>query len=120
MIMARRLLSMFCAGLLCFCASAYAELVIDITRGVTDPVPVAVVPFARSVPADGGLDVAAVVQRDLESSGRYRGVDRGAMPSQPNRGADVDAARWRSARADYVVVGRISSGGDANVTLSFE
>lgn len=110
---------MFCAGLMCICTSVRADLVIDITRGVTDPVPVAVVPFARSVPADGGLDVAAVVQRDLESSGRFRGVERAAMPAQPSRSADVDAARWRAARSDYVVVGRMAASG-ANVILNFE
>lgn len=98
---------------------AHAELKIDITRGVTDPVPVAVVPFARAVPADGGLDVAAVVQRDLESSGRFRGVDRTVMPSKPTRAAEVDAAAWRAKRADYVVVGRVVGSGAA-VQLQFE
>jgi TolB protein len=101
------------------CPVARAELVIAITRGVTDPVPVAVVPFAGNGPVTGGLDVAAVVQRDLESSGRFRGVDRSTMPAQPSQAKDVDAARWRSARTDYVVVGRVTaSGGD--VTLTFE
>ena len=99
---------------------AQAQLKIDITRGVTDPVPVAVVPFSRAVPADGGLDVAAVIQRDLESSGRFRGLDRGAMPSQPNRAADVDAASWRAQRTDYVVVGRLVPGTDSTVQLQFE
>jgi TolB protein len=99
---------------------ARAELKIDITRGVTDPVPVAVVPFARAVPADGGLDVAAVVQRDLESSGRFRGVDRNVMPARPTRGADVDAAAWRAQRADYVVVGRVAGGAGGSVQLQFE
>jgi TolB protein len=99
---------------------ARAELKIDITRGVTDPVPVAVVPFARAVPADGGLDVAAVVQRDIESSGRFRGVDRAVMPARPTRAVDVDAPAWRAQRADYVVVGRVAAGTGGNVQLQFE
>ncbi len=106
--------------LLCMCTAARAELNIEITRGVTDPLPVAVVPFARSVPADGGLDVAAVVQRDLESSGRFRGVDRASMPAQPTRAADVNAASWRAKRTDYVVVGRVTAGSGGNVILNFE
>lgn len=105
--------------LLLWCATARADLTIDITQGVADPVPVAVVPFAGSIAGEGAVDVAAVIQRDLASSGRFRGVERSAMPAQPSRAADVDAARWRSARADYVVVGRISSA-SGNVTLSFE
>jgi TolB protein len=99
---------------------ARAELKIDITRGVTDPVPVAVVPFARAVPADGGLDVAAVVQRDLESSGRFRGVDRNLMPAKPTRGAEIEAAAWRAKRADYVVVGRVAPSTGGLVQLQFE
>ncbi|MEO6078721.1 MAG: Tol-Pal system beta propeller repeat protein TolB [Steroidobacteraceae bacterium] len=118
--MSKRLMPALWACLLCVGTAAQAEIRIEITRGVTDPVPVAVVPFARSVPADGGVDVALVVQRDLESSGRFRGVDRAAMPAQPSRAADVDAARWKAARADYVVVGRVAAGSGANVTLNFE
>lgn len=111
---------MFAAVLLLCAGAAQAQLQIDITRGVTDPVPVAVVPFARAVPADGGLDVAAVIERDLASSGRFRAVARTVMPAQPVRATDVDAARWRAARADYVVVGRVSAGGGASVTLHFD
>ena len=36
--------------------AAHAELQIEVTSGVRDPVPVAIVPFARAVPGDGGLD----------------------------------------------------------------
>ena len=106
--------------LLCLSPVVRAELLINITRGVADPVSVAVVPFARSVPADSGLDVAAVVQRDLESSGRFRGVERSTMPAQPSRAADVDAPRWRQARSDYVVVGKVTAATGGNVTLGFE
>ena len=101
-------------------APVRADLKIDITRGVTDPVPVAVVPFARAVPADGGLDIAAVVQSDLASSGRFRAIDRAAMPSRPTRSADVDAAAWRAQRTDYVVVGRVAAESGGNVQLQFE
>ena len=54
--------------------TARAALEIEITSGVRDPVPIAVVPFARAVPADGGLDVAEVVQHDLEGSGRFKAL----------------------------------------------
>jgi len=86
-----------------------AELAIDITQGVTDPIPIAVVPFQRAVPADGGLDVAAVVQRDLDSSGRFRGMARSAMLSQPTQASQVQAAAWRAAGNDYLLIGRVLS-----------
>jgi TolB protein len=100
-------------------ATAQAELKIDITRGVTDPVPVAVVPFAQPAQGAGGLDIASVVQRDLEGSGRFLGMQREAMPARPARAADVDAARWRALRTDYVVVGR-EVPRDGEVRLEFE
>jgi len=109
----------FAAVLLLASMAAHAQLQIDITRGVSDPVPVAVVPFARAVPADGGLDVAAVIQADLASSGRFRGVDRAAMPAQPTAASDVVAQSWRAARADYVVVGQLRSAG-SSITLNFD
>lgn len=109
----------FAAVLLLASMAAHAQLQIDITRGVSDPVPVAVVPFARAVPADGGLDVAAVIQADLASSGRFRGIDRAAMPAQPTAAGDVVAQSWRAARADYVVVGRLRSAG-SSITLAFD
>jgi len=42
---------------LCATHDARAALQIEITSGVRDPVPIAIVPFARAVAADGGLDV---------------------------------------------------------------
>jgi TolB protein len=87
---------------------ARADLQILITKGVTDPIPVAIVPFAHALPPDGSFDVAAVVQHDLEGSGRFRAMQRGQMRSAPTRAADVQAADWKAAGNDYVVVGRVS------------
>ena len=86
---------------------ARAQLRIEITSGVTDPIPIAIVPFARTVPGDAGLDVAAIVQRDLEGSGRFRAMARGDMIETPSRAADVVVADWRTGRNDYIVVGRV-------------
>lgn len=107
------------APLLSVCAAAHAQLQIDITRGVTDPVPVAVVPFASAAAVAGGTDVAAIVERDLASSGRFKGIARAAMPARPQRAADVNGPAWRAARADYVVVGRVEAAGNENVSLHF-
>ena len=90
-------------------APARAELQILITKGVTDPIPIAIVPFARAVPADGGFDVAAVVQHDLDSSGRFRAMQRRDMLSTPTTAGDVQAADWKAAGNDYVVVGRVTA-----------
>jgi TolB protein len=116
----RKLYPLLLALLLAAVPPAHAELKIDITRGVTDPIPIAIVPFARAVPADGGLDIAAVVQRDLESSGRFRGMERRDMLAQPSRAADVQTADWRTARNDYIAVGRVTSTSPAELVIEFD
>jgi TolB protein len=95
-------------GLMLPLSRAHADLQILITKGVTDPIPIAIVPFAHGLPPDGPFDVAAVVQRDLESSGRFRAMPRGQMTAKPTRAAEVQAADWKAAGSDYVAVGRVS------------
>src|SRR5471032_1798600 len=107
------------AGLLC-AAGARAELQIDITKGVTDPIPVAVVPFAAATAANGGYDFAAVVQHDLDGSGRFKTLERRALRVQPIRSADVVAADWHADGVDYVLVGRVSATGSTRLTIDCE
>jgi TolB protein len=100
-----------------FAAPAFAQLTLTITSGNTDPIPIAVVPFARAVPADGGLDIAGIIQKDLESSGRFKGMARADMIQTPTTASAVDAAAWKQMRNDYVVVGRVSSLADGRVRI---
>lgn len=104
---------------LCVALPVRAELQIEITSGVTDPIPIAVVPFTR-VPADGGVDVSEVVQRDLAGSGRFKTMGRSQMTSTPTRAVDVVAADWKAGGNDYVVVGRVSGAGDGQLSVDFE
>jgi len=90
-------------------APARAELQVNVTQGVTDPIPIAIVPFGRAVPADAGLDLAGVVQHDLESSGRFRAMQRRDMLTTPTRAADVQPADWKASGNDYVLVGRVTA-----------
>jgi TolB protein len=100
--------------------AAQADLTINITRGVTDPVPVAVVPFAQTPQSMAALDVAGLVERDLQSSGRFRALARNAMPARPTQASQVDAAAWRALRNDYVIVGRQTQRDANEVRLEFE
>ena len=109
------LLFAFCT--LAGASMAHAQLRLTITSGVTDPIPIAVVPFARAVPADGGLDVASVIQKDLESTGRFKAMARGDMITTPTSVAAVDAAAWKQMRNDYVVVGRLVTQADGRVKI---
>lgn len=106
----------------CAAPLARAQLKIEITSGVTDPIPIAIVPFASTVPAaaSAGADVAGVVQSDLTSSGRFRAMPRAQMRATPSKVADVVIPDWRASGNDYVVVGRVSPLGGDQLAVDFE
>ena len=114
-----KLLSMIALAL---ASPAFAQLQLTITSGVTDPIPIAVVQFGATAPLSGGLDVAAVVQRDLESSGRFKGMARTDMLSKPTTSAEVmaDVAGWKQMRVNYVAVGRLASLASGEATIDVE
>ncbi len=102
------LLPLLLLGLL-LAVPAHAQLTVQITQGVTTPIPVAVVPFA----GDGlPVDVAAVVEADLARSGRFAGLARAGMPQRPSTAAQLDLAQWRLVRMDFLVLGRVLKAAD--------
>jgi TolB protein len=105
---------------LCAQGAAQAQLKIEITSGVTDPIPIAIVPFAHTNADDGGLDVAAVVQHDLEGSGRFRAMPRARMLTNPSRVENVQLADWKADGNDYVAVGRVTPMPDGRLAVDFD
>jgi TolB protein len=105
------------AGLV-FASAARAELRIDITKGVTDPIPIAIVPLAAS--GVGTFDYASVVQHDLDGSGRFRTMERRSMHTLPARASEVVAADWHADGADYVLVGTIAAADATHNSIACE
>ena len=101
---------------LVYVAPVSAQLRLDITEGVKDAVPVAIVPFAGQ-PEGGPNDVADVVAGDLRLSGRFAPLDRADIVERPSRASDVRLQDWRLLKADYLVIGEV--GPDAG-TVRFE
>jgi TolB protein len=97
--------------------AARAQLQIQITSGVTNPVPIAIVPFAEG--ATAGTDVAGVVQHDLVGSGRFTELPRNKMPATPTNAADVKFGDWKAAGSDYVVVGQVVPLPDGQLAVDF-
>ncbi|MBS0612079.1 MAG: Tol-Pal system beta propeller repeat protein TolB [Proteobacteria bacterium] len=98
---------------------ARAQLVVEITQGQADAIPIAIVPFA----ADAGaptFDVAQVVAADLGSSGRFAPMSRDDMIEKPTHGADIVFNDWRTLKADYIVVGRVQTLEPNRYQVAFE
>jgi TolB protein len=109
---------LFFASAALWAASAQAQLRLDITQGVRDAVPIAVVPFGGQ-PEGGPTDVAAVVANDLLLSGRFKPLERRDMVTRPTTGAAIRFEDWRLLRSDFIVVGRVEPDA-AGLAVTFE
>jgi TolB protein len=96
--------------LLLAASTATAELRIEITRGVSEAVPIAVVPFAFEADGRPSADVAAVIESDLAFSGRFAPMDRRDMVARPTQPEAVRLEDWRLLKTDVVVIGRVKPG----------
>jgi TolB protein len=101
-------------------SGARAELTIEITEGVTDPIPIAIVPFGWSGIGKAPFDVAELVAADLQRSGRFRPMPRTDMIELPTRSEDVEVDDWKLLRNDFVVVGQLQPGAEGRYTIQFE
>lgn len=101
-------------------AAAQSQLVVEITRGIARPIPVAVVPFGwqgRGVPP---FDVAGLVATDLTNSGRFQAIPNENMLSRPTRPIDVDFGDWQILNVDYVVIGELTEVGEDRYEAVFQ
>ena len=98
---------------------AHAELRIEITRGVSEAVPITIVPFGFEGEGRPAVDVAAVIDGDLAFSGRFAPMDRRDMVSRPTRPDEVRLGDWRLLKTDIVVIGRIKPAAAGRYEIEF-
>jgi TolB protein len=103
-----------------FSGAATAQLDIVVTRGVTRPIPMAIVPFGWSGSGPAAYDIAGVVSADLRSSGRFGPIPVEDMVSRPSTPAQVNYADWRLLKVDYVVVGTLTEDSPDRFTAVFQ
>ena len=111
--------------LLGFVASAglaIAEVRIDITRGHLESLPIAISDFYGKEIRDGeiGADIAAVVSDNLERSGLFKPVDKGAFLQKP-KSLQVQPrfSDWRVINAQALVNGSVKLQPDGRLRVEF-
>ena len=107
-------------GLLVLCPRSWAELVVEVTKGQDDAIPIAVVPFNSPTEAAASFDVAQLVGDDLARSGRFKSMARTDMIEQPHMGASITFDDWRRLNNDYIVVGQVQLLGPDRYNIVFE
>ncbi|MEX2131037.1 MAG: Tol-Pal system beta propeller repeat protein TolB [Pseudohongiellaceae bacterium] len=107
--------------LLLLSATTRAELNIQITKGVDNPVPIAVVPFAWQGEGFLSEDIAEIVAADLQQVGEFRALSRSNMLSVPRQESEVFFRDWRILAQDYLLVGNIDrAAGSQLVQVQYE
>jgi TolB protein len=99
---------------------AHGQLVIEITRGQEDAVPIAVVPFGWESTGVAPFDVAEVVANDLQRSGRFAPLDRKDMIDRPAQGDQIRFQDWRYLKSDFITVGKLIPDGPDRFAAQFE
>ena len=109
------------ALVLAFQVNAQAELSIQITQGIDDPIPLAIVPFAIETGGAFSEDVTSVIKNDLEQVGEFRALSRSNMLSLPSEEQEVFYRDWRILAQDYLLVGKINQqAGSQLVEVQYE
>jgi TolB protein len=101
-------------------AWAHAEFVVEVTRGQTEAIPIAIVPFASPEVSAATFDVAQLVSDDLGRSGRFNAMDRKDMIDQPHSGAAIGFDDWRRLNNDYILVGSLQAQGADRFNITYE
>ncbi len=101
---------------------ARAELVIDITRGFVEPLPVAIVDFFGETLDETkvGADIAGVIAANLERSGLFRPIDKDAFIQNPNTlRAGPRFGDWRLINAQALISGSTQVQADGRLRVEF-
>ncbi len=94
---------------------------INITKGVPDPVPIAVAPFesADDASARFGGGIVDVIKNDLAGSGLFRAIPEEAFISRPGADDRPEFDSWRLIGAHLLVAGKTSQAADGRMQALF-
>lgn len=101
---------------------AEAEVRIDITRGHLEPLPIAITDFYGEDRRESeiGTDIATVISRNLERSGLFKPIDKGAFLQKPERlQVQPRYSDWRVINAQALVNGSVQFQSDGRLRVEF-
>ena len=105
--------------LMSWTAVAQAQLMIQVTEGRVDAVPIAVVPFASggaAVPEQ----VDVVIAANLHRSGQFRPLPAAEMLSRPSRAEEISYRDFRVLGTEFLVIGRVEPLPAGEFRVSYE
>ncbi len=97
-------------------SNSYAQqLTIQITQGVDNPVPIAIVPFEWTGFGVLSENITDIVNSDLRNSGEFAPIPEQNMLSTPHEESEVFFRDWGFLGSDYLLVGKIINSNNSDL-----
>lgn len=109
-----------CVVSLLLSTTSFGILNLELTKGVQGAIPIAVVPFAGQGNNASPDNVAAVVNNDLQNSGRFRLMPQSQIQQFPDSIDKMDFAYWQGQNMNYVVIGKVEPTGTGQYRVQFQ
>lgn len=87
---------------------ARATLIIEISDGYENALPIAVVPFRVTTSESVPENVSLIIQQNLRRSGRFAPLAETKMPARPNQPEEIIFEQWRRLDIDHMVLGQVT------------
>ena len=98
--------------------SARAEVVVDVTKGNVEPLPIAITDFLAG--GDLGAKISGVVAADLKRSGLFAPIDQGAFIEKiSNPDVSPRFEDWKVINAQALVTGRVTQEADGRLRAEY-
>lgn len=98
---------------------SYALLNLELTRGISGAIPIAVVPFV--VQGDTpSQDVSRIISGDLQMSGRFKVYGKNNLSTFPSHLSEVKFPYFKSLGVDNIVIGKVEEVGSDRYRVSFQ
>lgn len=88
--------------------SAHATLIIEISEGYENALPIAIIPFQVAQPGLVPENLAQIIQQNLRRSGRFAPLSEVQLPSRPIQLENIVFNQWRSLDVDHIVMGSVT------------
>ncbi|WFE68263.1 Tol-Pal system beta propeller repeat protein TolB [Thiomicrospira sp. R3] len=95
--------------LVLFSFPVYSSLVIEITDGVENALPIAIVPFQHQGSGRVPENIAQIVQYNLLRSGRFAPIPENQLPSRPSNLDNLVFENWHELDVDHIIMGSVVS-----------
>jgi TolB protein len=94
-------------------------LTIEITQGVEEALPIAIVPFATEGTRNPPENIAKIISDDLKRTGRFKPFPIKDMLSQPTQPTDIKFQNWRVLGVENLVIGNVRYLGAERYEVNF-